>query len=1365
MTSNNLKNQNETFKEFFQVQDDGNLICSASETYFPAISCDTITATTQVISNVVISDYSVTGEVSATGDVIGFVSSLSPISLKNVSDLLTITTNSRLNTIDILNNTQNSRLDLIDILNITQNTRLNLVENQMVTANSNITDLQIVDVTQNSRLSSVESINNTQNTRLQSLENLVTGSSNLVNDITQLKNKTAYMTSFSDFRTDIDGTLNVWTSGGDENLGEINASYKISSGFSMDAPYINATTQLTTLNLTVLNGGAIEYEDDGDIFPFYVPGGSFQPSENASISQTGVITGTKLVLNDTDVQIDGVTGHASIISIGAQTLELSKDLKLANLATTQLSTLSAVKGSTVYNIDDNKINVYDGEAWGEVGGGGGLENPIYSELAIEQIQIQNGVDVGVKFDQPRPIPEYNGTIRYPTNQSELSQFMMDSSDGDVICLLNDINLISTFIINKRIKLTAINPNIILSYNGLNLRTVDCPLNGILIQGITIRSLGTGSNESCIWFNDPDAINNYVDNVHFIADEFAIITSNYQIQITNCTFNYARAPAGEAHRYIALNATKGITFINNNVFNGSSPSANGTQCISTANSLTSNFVNGKIYVQNNLALNNPVQRLLMNEVSLTGTNVSFYFTNNQIKTSSGFVIFYQSPALGGIKEIWALDNVETLLTADTGKGIIGLDFPSGSNLLINQDVKINSRNNEPGNRRVDYSNASDELNVLCYVTARFTPPNPLFNTEYFDNLYLKNKLYDSNLNEIPVEYLTNITSDVQAQLNASLGPSFFTGTVDQVVKGNGTIGNILNTDLPANIDASKIANGLVSNTEFQFLDGVTSAIQTQLNSKLSTITNANLPNGIDSAKIANGSVSNTEFQFLDGLTSNIQSQLNNSLNQAFFTGTVNQVVKGNGTIGNLTTSDLPENISATSIGLGTVDDFKFDYLNSLTSNVQTQLNGKLNLTGGILTGPLNGTAIVTSGNISCSQLTCNGTGALRVPRGTTNQRPGGDNGLLRYNTTTAILEGYSNGAWRDLVAFNPTITTISTGDSLFYDGTLWRNGYYTVAPIITTTNNITITANNLVSPYSWNGSSSMQMQIFVYSNSQRTIPVAGSPFTVTSNTKTFTVGPGNELPEYNKIYYMSSQVRPNIADYPNTYSPLRNHVLTTPQLDEVRAQLSSSLSSYDSAVDNSWVNITQSEYIAICNNVTGVNLCGYNTGVGASQSWGQGNTASQDYGAWYNLSTFFTTPIDNSYLVAIRFKARVDGTTALTPRVGFGKENQLDADTSYLNFSIPNTIQNGVEYYQCRKKPSLTIANRGGANTYPILIQDAGVGLTSPFMSVSSITSATSYWFTTSGTITNGQFYTLATYSPPFSPEYLQYALTRTKTYT
>lgn len=46
-------------------------------------------------------------------------------------------------------------------------------------------------------------------------------------------------------------------------------------------------------------------------------------------------------------------------------------------------------------------------------------------------------------------------------------------------------------------------------------------------------------------------------------------------------------------------------------------------------------------------------------------------------------------------------------------------------------------------------------------------------------------------------------------------------------------DIAASDLPSNIDAAKIANGNVSNTEFQYLDGVTSAIQTQINSKAPT----------------------------------------------------------------------------------------------------------------------------------------------------------------------------------------------------------------------------------------------------------------------------------------------------------------------------------------------------------------------------------------------------------------------------------------------------------------------------------------------------------------------------------------------------
>ena len=66
-----------------------------------------------------------------------------------------------------------------------------------------------------------------------------------------------------------------------------------------------------------------------------------------------------------------------------------------------------------------------------------------------------------------------------------------------------------------------------------------------------------------------------------------------------------------------------------------------------------------------------------------------------------------------------------------------------------------------------------------------------------------------------------------------------GTATKVTydsKGLITSGTTLSaTDIPSGIDATKIGAGLVSDTEFGYLDGVTSSIQTQLNNKKDTFT--------------------------------------------------------------------------------------------------------------------------------------------------------------------------------------------------------------------------------------------------------------------------------------------------------------------------------------------------------------------------------------------------------------------------------------------------------------------------------------------------------------------------------------------------
>lgn len=62
---------------------------------------------------------------------------------------------------------------------------------------------------------------------------------------------------------------------------------------------------------------------------------------------------------------------------------------------------------------------------------------------------------------------------------------------------------------------------------------------------------------------------------------------------------------------------------------------------------------------------------------------------------------------------------------------------------------------------------------------------------------------------------------------------------------------------------------VTSTEIGYLDGVSSAIQTQLDAKQPTISASAR---IDAAHIHDGTISNTEFGYLNGVTSNIQTQL-------------------------------------------------------------------------------------------------------------------------------------------------------------------------------------------------------------------------------------------------------------------------------------------------------------------------------------------------------------------------------------------------------------------------------------------------------------------------------------------------------------
>jgi hypothetical protein len=116
----------------------------------------------------------------------------------------------------------------------------------------------------------------------------------------------------------------------------------------------------------------------------------------------------------------------------------------------------------------------------------------------------------------------------------------------------------------------------------------------------------------------------------------------------------------------------------------------------------------------------------------------------------------------------------------------------------------------------------------------------------------------------------VTLDIDSTVATLTGSQVLTNK--SIDSDNNTITNIVNADIKAAaaIDATKIADGSVTSTEFQYINTLSSNAQTQLDAKQATIDSSNR---LNANLIHDGSVDNTEFGYLNGVTSAIQTQIN------------------------------------------------------------------------------------------------------------------------------------------------------------------------------------------------------------------------------------------------------------------------------------------------------------------------------------------------------------------------------------------------------------------------------------------------------------------------------------------------------------
>ena len=167
-----------------------------------------------------------------------------------------------------------------------------------------------------------------------------------------------------------------------------------------------------------------------------------------------------------------------------------------------------------------------------------------------------------------------------------------------------------------------------------------------------------------------------------------------------------------------------------------------------------------------------------------------------------------------------------------------------------------------------------------------------------------------------------------------------------------------------LDSNKrIQSSATTDTELGYVSGVTSAIQTQLNAKQATITgaattitssNLTVSRAVvsdGSGKVAAATTTATEIGYVNGVTSAIQTQLN--AKQATITGAATTITSSDLTVSRALVSD-----GSGKVAVATTTSTEIGYVNGVTSAIQTQINGKMTnpmTTGGdVIYGGASGT---------------------------------------------------------------------------------------------------------------------------------------------------------------------------------------------------------------------------------------------------------------------------------------------------------------------------------------------------------------------------------------------------------------------------
>ena len=283
-------------------------------------------------------------------------------------------------------------------------------------------------------------------------------------------------------------------------------------------------------------------------------------------------------------------------------------------------------------------------------------------------------------------------------------------------------------------------------------------------------------------------------------------------------------------------------------------------------------------------------------------------------------------------------------------------------------------------------------------------------------------------------------------------------------GLGTNAKIV--DLTASVDVST-ATALATARNFSITGDVTAnavsfdgtgnvALSTAFASGVIVNADVNASAAIDATKIADGTVTSTEFQYINSLSSNAQTQIDSK--QATITGAATTIASSDLTADRVVTSNGSGKIEASS----TITTTELGHLNNVSSNIQTQLDAKqATITGAATTiddADLTASRVLvsnSSGKVAVSSTTTTSLGnfidgsalnASNLSSGTVPDArlPSSISSDITGNAATATSAGIVTTAAQTNITSLGTLTALTVDDITINGSTISDSGVLTIS---------------------------------------------------------------------------------------------------------------------------------------------------------------------------------------------------------------------------------------------------------------------------------------------------------------------------------